>query len=293
MKMLLKVSLIHLFFLSFPALSQKNICGRILDSISLKPVSYATVSTLSMSMYCDSLGYFKLNNVLDNQILLSCIGYNTKKINIDNEHCDTILLSPVFKELNPVTIRKLDFLKNKSIQIGRIDGKSKFSVNVPAGLSLLKYFANPEQSKTYFIGELHIRVSHSVEDYEPRKVRVRIFETKDGFLLGSDILQTYNIFIIDNIKNQIATLNLSSYAIKIPKNGCFVGIEFIRNGFEHALNSKEYKGWLSIKGWLSNSYEDGVILRRYFTNDFTEFSWSSSQKVNIYAALTLFEASEK
>jgi hypothetical protein len=82
MKISRKASFILFFSFSFPALGQKNICGHILDSLSLRPVSYATVSTLSTSMYCDSLGYFKLNNIQDNYIIISCIGYNNKKINI-------------------------------------------------------------------------------------------------------------------------------------------------------------------------------------------------------------------
>jgi hypothetical protein len=243
-------------------------------------------------MYCDSLGYFKLNNIQDNYIIISCIGYNNKKINIYFDQCDTILLSPVFKELVPVTVSKPSLQMDKKIQLGKLEGKSKFSINVPSGLTILKYFPMPEQSKAYIIGELKIRASHSPEDYEPRKVRVRIFEANAGNVLGRDILQSSDIFIIDNFKNQIATLDLSGYGIKMPKSGCFVGIEFIRNGFEKDLKSKEYKGWLAIKGWLANSFEDGVVLRRYFNNEFTEFSFGSQQKSNIYAALTLFEDAE-
>jgi len=292
MKISRKASFILFFSFSFPALGQKNICGHILDSLSLRPVSYATVSTLSTSMYCDSLGYFKLNNIQDNYIIISCIGYNNKKINIYFDQCDTILLSPVFKELVPVTVSKPSLQMDKKIQLGKLEGKSKFSINVPSGLTILKYFPMPEQSKAYIIGELKIRASHSPEDYEPRKVRVRIFEANAENVLGRDILQSSDIFIIDNIKNQLATLDLSGYGIKMPKSGCFVGIEFIRNGFEKDLKSKEYKGWLAIKGWLANSFEDGVVLRRYFNNEFTEFSFGSQQKSNIYAALTLFEDAE-
>jgi hypothetical protein len=292
MKISRKVSFILFFSFSFSALGQKNICGRILDSLSLKPVSYATVSTLSTSMYCDSLGYFKLNNSQDDYLIVSCVGYNTKRVNIDYDKCDTILLSPAFKELNPVTVRKPDFLKNNRIQIGRLEGKSKFSIIVASGLTILKYFPIPEQSKTYIIGELKLRVNHSPDDYEPRKVRVRIFEANAGYVLGRDILQLSDIFIIDNIKNKIATLDLSSYGIRMPKNGCFIGIEFIRNGFDNELKSKEYQGWLVIKGWLANSFEDGVVLRSYFNNEFTELLWGSSKKSNIYAALTLFEDAE-
>ena len=292
MRILFQISFVSIFLLPFIAISQKYTCGIILDSLSLKPVSYATVSTLSTSMYCDSLGYFKLNKSQDDYLIISCIGYNTKRVSIDNDKCDTILLSQAFKELDPVTVRKPDFLNNKKIQLGKLEGKSKFSINVPSGLTILKYFPMPEQSKAYIIGELKIRASHSPEDYEPRKVRVRIFEANAGNVLGRDILQSSDIFIIDNIENQIATLDLSGYGIKIPKKGCFVGIEFIRNGFEKDLKSKEYKGWLAIKGWLANSFEDGVVLRRYFNNEFTEFSFGSQQKSNIYAALTVFEVSE-
>jgi hypothetical protein len=117
MKISRKVSFILFFSFSFPALGQKSIYGRILDSLSLKPVSYATVSTLSTSIYCDSLGYFKVSNIQDNYLIISCVGYNTKMVNIHYDQCDTISLSPIFKELDPVTVRKPDFLNNKKIQL--------------------------------------------------------------------------------------------------------------------------------------------------------------------------------
>jgi len=292
MRIIFQIFFVSIFLLPFTAISQKYTCGIILDSFSLKPVSYATVSTLSTSMYCDSLGYFKLNDSQDDYLIISCIGYNSKRVSIDNDKCDTILLSQAFKELDPVTVRKPDFLNNKKIQLGKLEGKSKFSINVPSGLTILKFFPMPEQSKSNIISELKIRVSHSPDDYEPRKVRVRIFEANAGNILGRDILQLSDIFIIDNIKNKIATLDLSSYGIRMPKNGCFIGIEFIRNGFDNELKSKEYQGWLVIKGWLANSFEDGVVLRSYFNNEFTELLWGSSKKSNIYAALTLFEDAE-
>jgi len=39
--------------------AQSNYRGRVIDSLTKEPISYATVSATSISMYCDSLVFLK------------------------------------------------------------------------------------------------------------------------------------------------------------------------------------------------------------------------------------------
>lgn len=267
--------------------AQQILCGRVYDSLTKQPVSYATISSSSSAVYCDSLGVFELKNVLDDSVFISCVGYESKKVNIGKSVCDTFFLSPTYKQLAPVTIGEYAWLKNPSVTIGKIEGKSKFAINVPSGLTLLKYFGNPDKSKKYIIGALSLRINQSDKDYEPRKVRVRIFEIKDGIQVGEDILNASNVFTINKTDDESITIQLNKFFVEMPENGCLVGFEFIRNGFDS--NSKEYSGFLSIKGWLSKSFEDGIVFSKYFSNKFREYTFSLSQKVNLYSSLTLYE----
>lgn len=267
--------------------AQHNICGRVYDSLTKQPVSYATISTVSSTVYCDSLGLFELKNILDEYAFISCVGYESKKVKIRNSICDTFFLSPLYKQLEPVTISEYTWLKNPSVKIGKIEGKSKFAINVPSGLTFLKYFGNPDKSKRYIIGDISVRISQSDKNYEPRKVRVRIFDTKNGIEIGDDILNASDVFTIDKTDGESIIIQLNRFFIEMPDNGCFVGLEFIRNGYDADL--KEYSGFLAIKGWLSKSFEDGLVYTRYFTNKFREYTFASSQKVNIFSSLTLYE----
>ena len=126
--------------------AQSNYRGRVIDSLTKEPVSYATVSATSISMYCDSLGFFEIKNLLDEDVFISCVGYKAKRVRIRKGDCDTLYLSPTYKQLEPLSVGQYPWLKNPSLQIGKIEGKSKFAVNVPSGFTFLKYFAKPKLS---------------------------------------------------------------------------------------------------------------------------------------------------
>jgi hypothetical protein len=269
------------------SVAQQIINGRIYDSLTRRPVSYATVSTQSTSVYCDSLGFFELKNTLDENASITCVGYKTKHVRMRKGICDTFYLSPIFKQLAPVSVGQYPWLKNPSIQLGKIEGKSKFAVNVASGLTFLKYFDKPDKTKKYIIGTLSIRVNNPTNIYEPRKVRVRVFEVQKGMQIGEDILNVSDIFLIDKIVDNVAHIQLNKFFLEMPDNGCFIGLEFIRNGFE--ANKSDYTGFLAIKGWLSKSFEDGPVFSKYFSNTFREFVFGPTQKVNLYCSLTLYE----
>jgi len=151
----------------------------------------------------------------------------------------------------------------------------------------LKYFPNPDTSKPYVIGSISVRVNQSENSYEPRKVRVRIFDAKSDVEIGADLLNAADIFLIDKVVDNIATIQLNRFFTEMPKQGCFVGLEFIRSGFEGS--DKHYSGFLSIKGWLSKSFEDGSVFTQYFSNKFREYTFGASQKINLYCSLNVYE----
>lgn len=273
---------------SLHSFAQETACGKVYDASTRKPVSYAIVSTSAISVYCDSLGSFEIKNLLNTSVVISCVGYETKTFTIRPGVCDTLLLSPVFQQLEPVTVGKYAWLKNPSVQIGKLNGRSKFSVNVPSGLTFLKYFPHPDTSKPYVIGSISVRVNQSENNYEPRKVRVRIFDAKSDVEIGTDLLNAADIFLIDKVVDNIATIHLNKFFVEMPKQGCFVGLEFVRSGFEG--DDKYYPGFLSIKGWLSKSFEDGSVFTQYFSNKFREYTFGASQKINLYCSLNVYES---
>lgn len=290
-----RLHLVFLFLLLFTStcFGQHVFCGVVIDSLSQKPVSYASIITQTSSFYCDSSGYFYLKNGLNDQVVISCIGYNRKSINFKSGSCDTVYLAPIFDELDPVVVVRDEVITKRNIHTGRLEGKSKFSVNVPVGLTLIKFFPNPEPGKKFIINDLHLRLSQSADAYEPRKIRIRVLEAKDGKLVEKDLLRSPEVFIVEKVSNQIVSVNLKKFFLQMPESGCFVGIEFIRSGFDNNPYPKEYSGFLALKGWLSKSYDDGFVYAKYNTEYFYEYRFGSSQKINLYWALTLKELKVK
>lgn len=272
---------------SFHVTGQNSIRGRVVDSLTLQPISFAVVSTIATGVYCDSLGNFELKDIQDEVINISCVGYKKKTISVNYNKYDTILLSPLISELPPILLGGYKWLKNKNIQIGDLESKSKFLINVPNGLTIVKFFPCPKNVTPYIISELKFKLSNATSVLPGFKARIRIFEAIDDKTIGNEILNSNDIFAIDKGENNIVTLNLNKYAFQMPTNGCFLGIEFIGNIFQNESNKSN--SYMAITGWLSKSFENGFILRKYYSNDFREYTFGSTQKVNINFAITLHE----
>jgi hypothetical protein len=281
----IKIFFFIFIIISYSVYGQNTFQGIILDSITKKPVPYAIVRSFSFGSYCDSAGAFLFKNILDDSAYISCVGYLDKSVKINKEKKDTIYLLPFYKSLVPVIIGDYEWQKNKKIQLGRLDGKSKFRVNVPAtGLTILKYFPNPEPLKNYIISELILRVDESASINYSTKFRVRVFQAKDNVTVGEDILNAPDVFKLTTIKENLAHVDLRKFELNIPPTGCFIGVEFIGTNEEPNIGNT-----LSLKGWLAPTFEDGLVMTRYFSATFRPFLFGGKQKANLYFSITLFE----
>jgi hypothetical protein len=281
----IKIFFFIFIIISYSVYGQNTFQGIILDSITKKPVPYAIVRSFSFGSYCDSAGTFLFKNILDDSAYISCVGYLDKSVKINKEKKDTIYLVPFYKSLVPVIIGDYEWQKNKKIQLGRLDGKSKFRVNVPpTGLTVLKYFPNPEPLKNYIISELILRVDESASINYSTKFRVRVFQAKDNVTVGEDILNAPDVFKLTTIKENLAHVDLRKFELNIPPTGCFIGVEFIGTNEEPNIGNT-----LSLKGWLAPTFEDGLVMTRYFSATFRPFLFGGKQKANLYFSITLFE----
>jgi hypothetical protein len=281
----IKIFFFIFIIISYSVYGQNTFQGIILDSITKKPVPYAIVRSFSFGSYCDSAGAFLFKNILDDSAYISCVGYLDKSVKINKEKKDTIYLLPFYKSLVPVIIGDYEWQKNKKIQLGRLDGKSKFRVNVPpTGLTVLKYFPNPEPLKNYIISELILRVDESASINYSTKFRVRVFQAKDNVTVGEDILNAPDVFNLTTIKENLAHVDLRKFELNIPPTGCFIGVEFIGTNAEPNIGNT-----LSLKGWLAPTFEDGLVMTRYFSATFRPFLFGGKQKANLYFSITLFE----
>lgn len=269
------------------AYTQSNKCALVLDSKNHQPIPFATVVSKGFGTYTDSSGIFYANENIADTFIVSSIGYKEKKILFSNSNnCDTILLEPSPVTLSEVEVGRYSWLSNSFVdQISLKNTKeTKFSNNVIEGVTIVKYFSHPNISKEFIISSFTMRVLQKSATYKPRKVRIKIFLPDSNNKPGVDIIQTNDIITIQKPFSEYVEIDLNKYFVKAPKEGYFIGVEFLTPKIDESD-----AGSFSLPGKLSKDFEDGEVFIRYYTNVFRPFIFSSSQKVNVFFNARLYE----
>jgi len=120
--------LIIMFLSSVSGFAQQVINSKILDSISTKPIPFATVSTSKNSgVISNSSGSFTLNlskkHAKNDSLFVRCLGYETKRFLLKSFTDSIIRLSPKSIELDEVLVSNKDYSAEEIID--RILGKHK------------------------------------------------------------------------------------------------------------------------------------------------------------------------
>jgi hypothetical protein len=266
---------------------QSHKCGLVLDSKTILPVPYATVSGNGFGTYADSMGFFQINENVKDTFLISSIGYSSKKVVLsEGFSCDTFFLESMALNLPKIEIGKYPWLSNNFIeQISLKDTKqTKFTCNVIEGVTIIKYFPNPDTNKIFIIGDLKIKISQKSDLYQPRKIRFKIFEATASKLPGKDLLQSKEVFTIEKPKSDYILFDLNRFAVSVPKSGYFIGIEFLTPKIDD-----DNAGIFVLSGKLSREFENGEFYIRYYTNTFRLFTLSETQKVNLFFNTRIYE----
>lgn len=108
-------------FLAHLTLSQENINVVLVNSKNLEPIPFATIKILNTKSgtYSDENGKFSMQANAKDTVLISSIGFTTKKTLVGTSLIDTIFLDPYMQELDAVTIGQRKFLRNFVLGITR------------------------------------------------------------------------------------------------------------------------------------------------------------------------------
>jgi len=133
--------LVILVLTSISGFSQQVIHSKILDSISKKPIPFATVSTSKNSgVISNSNGRFALNlntkYAKNDSLFVRCLGYETKRFLLTSFTDSIITLSPKSIELNEVLVSNKDYSAEDII--AKI--KENLSTNYEFGFSKSRLF---------------------------------------------------------------------------------------------------------------------------------------------------------
>jgi hypothetical protein len=215
---------ILLFLITFSISAQ--IKGVVVDENN-KPIPFVNiwVENENIGTTSEEDGTFSLNVNKEKSIVFSAIGYEKKIIKADNVNCVSLLAK--FFELNEVVIEKRKGTKETCI--GEFSG-----IDLNAGV------ANVGQENVHVWAKL-IRFNEKIKEHPFIKsiefvteskinnvlLRIRIINiNKDEIPIGDAVYEDILVSINKGQKNNI--VDLTKYNIKIPKEGIFIGFEYLK-----------------------------------------------------------------
>ena len=258
---------LFLFCLNICIYSQHQISGQVLNDDTKNPLIYCTVQVENKSKgtYTNESGLFKLETTgYGNQkIIFSHVGYVNDTIKIrDFKEKTAIYLKPDINQLGEVVINSIN--KNKNI-----DRKQNWFWNRNRER---KYMVTPARGTTYgILIDKPNEIFGSFELYylkqknQPlNKIRIHFYKrAENGEPTKEKFFKKDLIFELP-YKSKKLRVDLSYLNFKIPKNGFYLGIEFMGSR-TNKLNSettifytddlKGYRTYIKTWGndWLNTS----------------------------------------
>lgn len=263
----LEMRFYFIFLLSISIYSQNQISGNVLNKNTKKPLTYCTIQieNKSKGTYTNEEGNFKLDTTGygKRKIIISHMGFISDTIKLGNLNTNTIIkLKPNINQLNEVVIN------SKNIEKNRNKNQKWFWNNNRER----KYMVTPARGTTYGIlidkpnkifGSFEIYFLKQKNDTQNR-IRIHFYKraengepTKERFFKNDLIFEL-------PYKSKELSVDLSYLNFKIPKNGFYLGIEFMGNK-TNQLNSettifytddlKGYRTYIRTWGndWLNTS----------------------------------------
>lgn len=197
------------------------------DSKSNNPIPYATVrffKTLG-GTYTNSEGVFLISSEFTDTLLISSIGYLSKKVVLLDLVNNVVYLEPHVLELSPITVRQKKIVGQSTFGITK--GKKLTSWGSAGyGEEFAQKITFMDTTKTYKINTVLI----SAERFdETIPVILHIYDIGIDGLPNQDILFQKIVLRKSNFKRskKQIIIDLSSYNVVINEGSCFVGIEWL------------------------------------------------------------------
>jgi len=268
--------------------SQNKVRGYVIEKKTKTPIPYTTVFNKAQNhgVYTDSLIASQNDTLYFSNIGYESLNLTLKAVN----NFDTVYLMPMIHQLPMIEVSDFFWLKNKSFELGNLNKHGNYVNWVIPGVTIIKYFNNPDPKKKYIIGSIKIRVSQNTVLYEPRLTRILLYKAEDNGEVGSSLIDEDEIFTIEKPNSEFIFFELNKYKITAPVHGFYAGIEIV--GFKNEENKN--KGAFGIIGNLNTEFEDGKSFIKYFLPNFRENILSTDhKKINPFISTVLYEIDKK
>ena len=245
-----KVSLLFVFLLSFCfGYSQ---C-KVINSETKEPIAFAQIKALGQSTgkLANSKGEFELDSDLQgaDSLLISCIGYERKHMPTASLNPQSIIeLAPKTEKLYTVSVSaKKIKTTNKTLGI-TTRSRSKYAhiSTDHNGAERATWMPN-KYSIPGYLKSINIFITD--KGYPDAPFRVHVYACSNMETRPVEELTKTNIIASSKEGNEWVTIDMTDQYIRIPENGCFIGIEWF-----DSPQSVYFEDTLRMKG---RSYDHG------------------------------------
>lgn len=221
-----------LLLLLFPFVvsAQSMLSGWVVDAKTKQPVAFATVGLIraNSGVTATEAGHFTLGTVqslLKDTLVVSCVGYQTKKIAVKNLTGDSIRieLDAFVQELTPVVVGKRDW---NYVRLNEFESCGTIGIGSNAiTTQLAQLFTAPQEHSILHSVQI---CRFSIPIIAPQRAifRLRIYAMDSLTRKPSRDLCTQVIEVKTSSKNVL--VDLSPYNIVIPNKEFFIAIEWLK-----------------------------------------------------------------
>jgi|GEM_PF-1862351 len=215
-----------LFFIGIHAISQ-NVA--VVGASSNDPVSFASVAYYKKGMfivadYADNKGKFSLNGRDFDALEISCIGFETKKI----DKAD--VAEKIFLKEASIDLKEVVITSNQTIDIGYSKIKRK---KIKAGLGIGEFiqiaafienpFKTPVVIKSFSFNVVKVTGRPAYRLHLYRKQQEKNIRGED--IPGEDILVRDLVYFLKENTKGLVEIDLSEEGIEMPPEGLYMGLE--------------------------------------------------------------------
>ena len=262
---------IFLYLISISLTAQ--IRGVVKDSISGEPIPFVNIwvenETIGTTSEVD--GSFLLDLKEEKVLVLSALGYETKKLSSKNE---TILLKPKVFELKEVVIEQPKF--SKKIEVGKTKNNGFHEIYNAGPIIRAKFFPFQEiHNEIKFLKEISILTESEIDS---TSFKIRIFSVGiDGFPT-KDLIDD-DIFVFVKKGKQKTKIDILKYRLEFPEEGLFIAYETLlikKNEHEIIVQNDKTNNEFKLTNYYP--YFKHNFVDREYTFSFYGTKWVKQKK---------------
>lgn len=248
------------FFLTLNSFlhSQSDLKGVIRDKLNGNPIEFATivVQNKSFGVYSNGSGGFTINDTKYSEtdsLVISFVGYETKKIGIATFQLDSIIifLKPLVLDLDEITVKakKVRAYKNKKLGVNENKTNDSFSSRVSSTYEFAVLIPNDKDYSGFF-KSIDIYITQFDYNEDPFRLNLYLFDAICK-CPGEPLLRSSQY--IKKAKKGWNSISIEDQVIELPRNGFFISYERLSLNFNPGLKAQHHSiGW--IKGADAKRY---------------------------------------